>query len=363
MKEKKICFFNTSARWGGGEKWHLDMAARLARRGMNICAAAGSSGPFRERIIEAGIPLHTMEISNLSFLNIVKIRRVAAFLTRENIDTLIVNLPSDLKVAGPAARIAGNCPLIYRRGSAIPLRDSFLNRYLFKNCVSSVIVNSEETRGTILANNPAIFDDARITTIYNGIDLEEWDTRPRRPLPLAEKEEIVLGTAGRLEIEKAHGRLIDLAVVLRERGLQFRLLIAGSGRLRKKLERQVARRGLSKEVTFTGFVEDMKSFMDSIDIFLLSSLWEGFGYVLIEAMASGKPVVAFDLASTREIVDDERSGFLVPAGDIGAMAAAVEKLSGDAALREETGKKGRSAVEKRFGIEEAVDRLLTVINS
>ncbi|MBN2183709.1 MAG: glycosyltransferase family 4 protein [Candidatus Krumholzibacteriota bacterium] len=357
MTGRKICFFNTAPRWGGGEKWNFDMASGLERLGYDVSAVVGSSGKFREKIRRSGIPFFTVDISNLSFLNIFKIRKVRDFLTGNSIDTLIISLPSDLKVAGPAARMAGTRSVIYRRGSAIPLRDSPSNRYLFKNCVTSVIANSEETKRTILQNNAEIFDPAKIELIYNGIDLDEWDKRDSHPLFDYRNEGVVIGTAGRLEIEKAHDRLIDLAVILEERGLDFRLLIAGSGRLRKKLERYAEKRGVSGRIVFTGFVEEMKSFMAGIDIFLLSSLWEGFGYVLIESMASGVPVVAFDLSSTREIIEDGKTGFLVPPGEVQEMAEKVIGLAKDKNLLRKMGENGRTAVEKRFTADSALKKL------
>ena len=363
MTGRKICFFNTAVRWGGGEKWHFDMAAGLVALGSNVCAVAGSRGRFREKLVRSGIPFFTVDISNLSFLNIFKIRRVRRFLIDNKIDTLIISLPSDLKVAGPAARMAGTRTVIYRRGSAIPIRDSLLNRYLFKNCVTSIIANSKETKRTILQNNPDIFDSGKIELIYNGLDLEEWDNRSSHPLFNPENEDVVIGTAGRLEIEKGHNRLIDLAVILKKRGLKFKLLIAGSGRLRKKLERYAAKREVSDRVVFMGFIEEMKSFMDSIDIFLLSSLWEGFGYVIIESMASSTPVVAFDLSSTGEIIEDGKTGFLVPPGDISCMAEKVTDLIYDNDLRKKTGQNGRTVVEKQFRVEQALEKLLSAIYS
>ncbi len=361
MSGKKVCFFNTEHRWGGGEKWNLDMATGLARRGYEVSAVVGSSGRFREMIKQSGIPFFTVDIANLSFMNLFKVKRVRDFLAGNGIYTLVISLPSDLKVAGPAARMAGTPQVIYRRGSAIPLRDSASNRYLFGKCVTSMIANSEETKRTILQNNPAIFDPEKIEVIYNGIDAGGWAAEKTAPLFDYRKDGIVLGSAGRLEIEKAHERLIDLAVLLARKGLRFTILIAGSGRLRKRLERYAAERGVSGRVIFTGFVEDMRGFMASLDIFLLSSLWEGFGYVLIEAMASSLPVVAFDLPSTREIIEDGRTGFLVPPGGVSEMSETVIGLAKNRHLREKAGNNAKLAVRQRFRIDSSVEKLQSFI--
>ena len=84
---------------------------------------------------------------------------------------------------------------------------------------------------------------------------------------------------------------------------QFKLLIAGEGRLLHSLQKKAKKLGIEDQVEFLGFVEDMPAFFRSLDIFLLSSHYEGFGYVIAEAMASRKPVVAFDIKSSGEIID------------------------------------------------------------
>jgi glycosyltransferase involved in cell wall biosynthesis len=90
--------------------------------------------------------------------------------------------------------------------------------------------------------------------------------------------------------------------------------------------------------------------MSTIDIFLLSSHWEGFGYVLVEAMAAAKPVVAFDSSSTPEVVEDQITGLLVSPGDRRAFAGAVRELVENCLWRKELGEKGRLRVEKVFDI-------------
>ncbi len=371
MIGKTVCFFNTSKHWGGGEKWHIDMATGLARRGWRVVAVSEKAGRLNRKMKICGLPVYDLAVSNLSFLNIFKILRTRKILKKEKIDVLVISLPSDLKLAGPAARRARVGKVIYRRGSSIPIRNSRLNRYLLQSCVTDIIANSSETKKSILANNQAIFDPEKIHVIYNGLDLDEWDSRDAAPVyrPRAgdlhnrRQKEIVLGTAGRLEIEKGHSHLIDLAAALKVKGLKFTLLIAGKGRLRGKLETYAKNRGVGKEVIFTGFVEDMRNFMESIDIFALSSLREGFGYVLIEAMASRRPVVAFNLASTSEIIDDGESGFLVEPGDIDRMASRVARLAGDSNLRGRFGENGRRTVQARFAMEPALEKLDLIIST
>ncbi len=357
-KERNIiCFFNSVKEWGGGEKWHFDLAFRLHQKGYPVRIFTNSNSELKEHAKNTTIPVNSMVISNLSFLNPIKVFRLVVLFRRLKINTIILNLSVDVKVAGIAARIARIPHVVYRRGSAIPIRNTLLNRYLFKKVVHEVIANSYETKRTILSMNPNLIHDKRIRIIYNGIDLLRFDETPVRYKYEAKKNEIIIGNAGRLVKQKGQKYLIDLALRLKKRKISFKILIAGEGRMRNELNTLIVKNNLSEYFIFAGFVDDMKGFMQAIDIFVLTSLWEGFGYVLVEAMACNKPIVAFDISSNPEVVEDKSTGFLVPPFDIAAMEGMIVQLIEDKALRKKFGDKGRELVEKRFSIESTQENL------
>jgi glycosyltransferase involved in cell wall biosynthesis len=99
-----------------------------------------------------------------------------------------------------------------------------------------------------------------------------------------------------------------------------------------------------------GFVENIKDFLESIDIFVSTSLHEGSSNVILEVMAAGKAIVGFDVSSIPEMVQHEHNGLLVPLGRVDAMTEAVVRLMGDAVLRENMGRNGRKRVEEHFSI-------------
>jgi len=120
---------------------------------------------------------------------------------------------------------------------------------------------------------------------------------------------------------------------------------------------------LQKEVILLGFVKDINSFMNSLDIFILSSLWEGFGYVIAEAMASKKPVIAFDLSSNPELIDNNETGYLIDFCNIEDMANKTIELSKNKILREEMGKKGFTKVTSQFTIDRAYKDLISTLKN
>jgi glycosyltransferase involved in cell wall biosynthesis len=363
MSKKKICFFNSNIAWGGGEKWHYDMALRMNRAGFKVFVIAGKKSDLSIRLKETAVPLKTAGISNLSFLNPIKILYIYNLLKREQINTIILNLSEDFKVAGIAAKLAGVKHIIYRRGSAIPIKNNLLNRLLFKYILTDIIANSFRTKHTILQNNSSLFPEERINVIYNGIPLEKVDSTESNPFYERRPGEVILGNAGRLVAQKGQKHLIEIAKRLKERNLKFKLLIAGDGKCLDSLKQLVLKYDVFNEVIFLGFVKDIPRFMETIDIFLLPSLWEGFGYVIVEAMAAHKPVIAFDVSSNPEIIQDGQTGYLIKEMDIDAFTEKIEFLSQNKSLRREMGLEGRKRAEEFFDVETTYRKLTEFISS
>ena len=120
---------------------------------------------------------------------------------------------------------------------------------------------------------------------------------------------------------------------------------------------------MHKEVLFLGFIDNVEQFYMDIDIFLLTSLWEGFGYVMVEAMAEKKPVIAFDIKSSAEVVNNGKTGFLVPRGNVEAMALKVIELASNKKLRQEFGSKGYKRVESLFTIDHTLEEVRDFITA
>jgi glycosyltransferase involved in cell wall biosynthesis len=170
----------------------------------------------------------------------------------------------------------------------------------------------------------------------NPVDLTTVRARAAEPLAAGEQlrgREPVIVAAGRLADAKNYPLLIDAIAKLRE-SIPARLCILGQGELEPVLRRQVAERGLESAVTFLGFQPNPWKFIAQADVFALSSHYEGFGNVLIESMALGVPVVATASAGTRDIVEPERSGLLVPSHTVDAFAAALHRVLARRDLRD-----------------------------
>ena len=328
MKEnqtKTVCFFNSNKAWGGGEKWHFQTCKELERRGYRTLLVTHNHSQLRVKATQDRMNVFSFSVGNLSFLNPLKILVMAAFFKSKGVDAIVLNLPADLKLAGLAAKLAGVRKIIYRRGMPHPLRNTWLNRFLFTKVLTDIVVNSEEIGRNLEKGNEAWYPKEKMTLIYNGVDLTKPVDRSRK---LYEKKdgEIVIGNAGRLTEQKGQKYLIEMAEILKREGVKFVVLIAGQGDLRDLLLASINAKGLQNEVRLLGHVDDMPAFMSSLDVFVFPSLFEGTANTLIETLLFELPTIAFDVSSNGEIIEDGKNGFLVKLGDSKAMADVI--LSG-----------------------------------
>ncbi len=359
---KTICFFNSTQAWGGGEKWHLETCTQLFKMGYPVMAIAHEKSELYARLSNTGIPCMGINVGNLSFLNLFRINKVKQILIKQNVGTIVMNLSRDLKLAGIASKWAGLERIIYRRGSAIPIKNSMLNRYYFQNVVTEVLVNSLATEITILDRNPNLFPKDKIKVIYNGIDIERFLGHPFKPVyKKKEEEDIILSNLGRLEFQKNQRFLIALAAELKKRRLKFKLVIGGEGRLMNELQNFAEKLQVQQQVEFAGFINNPTDLICSGDIFVLSSLWEGFGYVLAEASLCKKPIVAFDCSSNPEVVIDGITGFLTPVDDIKAFADKVQYLAEHPKKRKEMGENGYAFARKNFDSKKIQEQLVNYL--
>lgn len=352
---KNVCFFNSVKFWGGGEKLHLEYAVEFQKKGYQTMLFAGKSSPLSARAEEHHLPVHPVSIGNLSFLNPFKIVQLIRLYRKHKVDTVIFSVSQDLKAGGIAAKLAGVKNIVYLRGLAVPIKASLINRIIFKSVLTHIVANSDATKKQILKHLGRYIPADRVKTIYHGIDLE-LKTEVSRTLGIITQKGkgIILGNAGRLTPQKGQQHLVEVAKKLKEKGLKFTLFIAGTGEMQDELQSLIQENDLGDEVILLGFVKDMEAFMNSIDIFLLSSLWEGFGYVLVEAMIKSKPAVAFNISSNPEIVLANQTGFLVDYPHIEKFADRVEELIVNEKLRQQLGEAARKSVVERFDLKERI---------
>lgn len=205
---------------------------------------------------------------------------------------------------------------------------------------------------------------ARIARIYNGVDARKFQPAAvREPIagcPFVDGEHWLFGTVGRMQavkdqpmLARAFVRALALVPELRER---LRLVMIGDGPLRGEVEAILAQGGVAPLAWLPGERNDVPSILRGLDCFVLPSLSEGISNVILEAMASGLPVIATAVGGNGELVADGESGLLVPAGDSEALARRIVELATAPARARAMGLCGRQAIETGFSLDSMVQR-------
>jgi glycosyltransferase involved in cell wall biosynthesis len=202
------------------------------------------------------------------------------------------------------------------------------------------------------------FSAGRMSVIENGIDLARYGSSPDRPglrrrLGLDPARRYVANVA-RCHPVKDQAMLLHAFARVAEARADVDLLVVGDGRLRPDLERLADRLGLGERVRFLGVRSDVPDLLQAADVFALTSVSEAASLTLLEAMASGLPVVVTAVGGNPEIVRQGREGFLVPRGDAPAAAAALLRLLDDPAAAAALGAAGRARVAERYRLDQTV---------
>lgn len=198
----------------------------------------------------------------------------------------------------------------------------------------------------------------RMRTIHYALQLPPWDgdgdqqaLRKKLGLPT---DGFLLVSVGRLIEVKGHKYLFDAIREVKEKGKNVRLLVVGDGPLRGTLERFAVELGIAQEVSFLGLQRNVWPLLLTSDLFVLTTLGEGFGLVLLEAMAAGKAIVASNVTSIPEIVVHGQTGLLVPSRDSHTLAEALCYLCDRPDLRWKMGEAGRERLKEHFTVEKMV---------
>ncbi|MBN2371790.1 MAG: glycosyltransferase [Vicinamibacteria bacterium] len=236
----------------------------------------------------------------------------------------------------------------------MPFYQGLADRML-ASLVDGAIAVSESTR-EFLARERFVRRDY-IRLIYNGSPLRDFAPAPPAPDLRASLglnvDDFVIGTIGRLNLQKGHRYLLDAAGAVIASRKNVRFLIIGDGDQEDVLKEQSRRQGIAANVVFAGHRTDIPQLLAAIDVFCISSIYEGTPLTLFEAMAAAKPIVSTSVDGCREILNDGKSGLLVPPRDPNALAEALMRVIRSRDLRETLAQGARDA-SSRYEIEDCV---------
>ncbi len=288
---------------------------------------------------------------------------VARFVRRNRFDLIHAHLP----LAGVVGRLAGrlaSVPVVYTEHNLQeryhPLTRGLNSRtWRFQSAV--IAVSGEVEESARRQNGSAV----PIYVVRNGIEIPpEIESnasreRVRRDLGIGPAAPVV-GTVAVFRTQKRLDNWLTAAAAIAREVPDVHFLLVGDGPVRGELEQSVLSLGIADRVHFAGLTDDVPRYLGAMDVYLMSSEFEGLPLALLEAMAAGLPVVATAVGGIPEVVDHEVSGFLVRPGDTIALAGSVVRLLEGHRLAKSIGKTGRMVVEDRFGIQRMARELEAV---
>jgi glycosyltransferase involved in cell wall biosynthesis len=203
------------------------------------------------------------------------------------------------------------------------------------------------------------FPRARINVIHNGVDTERFrlienskaSMRARFKLPATG---FILGMVARLVPVKNHAGVFHAIARLHEQGIETDLVVAGDGPLCEPLHQMARELRIHERVHFLGNVNSIEEVFCAIDVFVLNSQSEGMSNTILEAMASGLPVVATAVGANPQLVCDRETGYLIKVNDVESLCRAIGELAGDFRLRTTMGQKGRLRAEVHYSVKRMV---------
>ncbi len=247
----------------------------------------------------------------------------------------------------------------------------------FQGTISNCLLSAAERRAARVTSHFVVVCDAmrdqylaagigrssQYTKILSGFDLQPFlsannDLQLRRELGIAAGD-VVIGKVARLFHLKGHDDLLAIAPDLLRASGRVKLLLVGDGPWRERFERKVRALGISDRVIFTGLVppERVAALIGIMDVLVHLSLREGLARALPQALAAGRPIVAYDADGASEVCLNGQTGFLAPRGDLATVRARLLELAENPELRQRLGETGRKFVRERFGVERMVDEL------
>ena len=359
-----------SAEYGGGERYLELLFDRLDRTRFRPLLICPEPGPFVEIMRGRGVPARIIHLAPL--VNPLALFRLVRLLAREQVTILQTHGARSSAYGQVAGRLAG-VPIIVStvHNSLLDYPIGSLKRWLYLTVLrrtmrlaDRIICVSEDLRQHVHGDLQVAAN--KTVTVHNGIDITRFHDRPARSTIRNEfgvGDAPLLVSIGRLTEQKGHRYLLAALPSLLATWPELRCLIIGEGELGETLKNLAVRLGVASTCVFVGARPDIPVILAAADLLVLPSVSEGFPFVLLEALAMGRPVVASRVNGVPELIEDRKTGRLVPPRDSQALARVIRELLLDPPQAAAMGEQGRRVVQERFTADGMVAQTVALFES
>ena len=346
----RILQISSASSFGGGERYVADLTNSLTARGHELYVAVRPNSPLPHHLQLPTERVLTLPLRNA--LDVPSAHELERFVRRQRIEVVHAHMARDYSLASYATRRNRETRFIATRHVLFQL--SRLHRHTLARA-SRVIAVSAAVARELRAQR--ILNEEQIALIPNGVDIDRFN----RACAERNRAQLV-GSIGELRTLKRHDDFIRAAARIASIFPETKFVLAGidtsaSGEVRKQLEMLVVQLGLSDKFRFLGWVEDAENLLCEMDVFVSASETESFGLAIVEAMAAETAVVATATEGAQEVIEDQKTGLLVPIGDLDRIAESVVELLGNAEKRLKIAAQAKQAAKERFSLSRMVDEI------
>lgn len=340
--------------WRGGEQQASWLIQGTAKKGHAIWIAGKANSPFLNAE-HGGAPVVRVAAPFWNEVDPVTIWKLAQLCMHEQIDIIHAHSSHTHMIAALVGILASRPSVVVSRRVSFPPKTDFINRWKYR-APDRILAVSQKVADVLTEYG---LSEEQVIRVYSSIDVERLNVEPADRATFGISEEVpLLFNAGALVGHKDQATLLDAVAGLRDRVPAFHLLIAGEGALRASLENQITALELEDCVTLAGHREDVPQWMQAADCYVSSSWSEGLGTSVLEALASGTPVVAAEAGGIPEMVRPGETGYLVPNKDPEALADAIAACLESPEEARNMAVTGQQQVLKVFSTEKMVEDTL-----
>ena len=362
----KILQISSASSFGGGERYVTDLTNSLIARGHDLYLAVRPQSPLPRHVQLPPQKILTLPLRNA--LDVQSAHELDRYVRRHNIEIVHAHMARDYSLAAYATRRNQQTKFVATRHVLFQLNR--LHRHTLARATRVIAVSNAVARAL---RSQRILNENQIAVIPNGVDVDRfnrvlanfdrWQILRGLGLP---PDCLLVGSIGELRTLKRHDDFIRAAALVVENFPETHFVLAGvdpsdSGEVRAQLEKLVNELGLQDRFHFLGWLEEPEKLLCALDVFVSASETESFGLVIAEAMAAGTPVVATETEGAKEVIEDRKTGILVPIGNVSRIADAVTVLLGDYGRRE-MGARAREAANTKFSLKRMVDEIERIYN-
>jgi len=353
---------STATSWRGGEQQIAYLLGELGKKNCSQTVCCPANSPLHEFC--KTLPVTVMPFGSRGFAGI-SLARLLRNITRQKSISVIHAHDSHAHASAvlSASLFNNKTPLVLSRRVDFPVSGNPFSRWKYNHPAIRKIVCVSEKIKEITGKD--VRDKDKLCVVYDGIDLEKFD-RPKQSL-LHEEYELPAGTrlvgnASALADHKDYYTFVDTAerVLLREKKVRF--IILGAGAEKHRIEKYIAEKQLEKSIILAGFRNNIPELLPELDIFLMTSLTEGLGSIILDAFACGVPVVATRAGGIPEIVSHNKTGLLAPVQDSALLAHHVCAILEDLLLADRL-RQDAAIFVRNFSKEKMAEDTLHIYNS